>query len=242
MAGEPRPFLTANWLNLLMLNYVCPGELLVPYLPKGVALDTWDSQTLISVVGFMFTETKVRGVAIPGHVDFAEVNLRFYVRRVMPDGELRRGVVFIRELVAKQLVATVAKTIYDEPYQRVSLSHEINLCEETGGTVTYRWGNGENQIAITGTVSGPAELLQPGSQEEFITEHYWGYTKRKNGSTSEYPVLHPRWKVWKCDSASLKGDTTQHYGAQFAEILNRDPSSALIAVGSAVQVFHGQSI
>lgn len=242
MAGEPRPFLTANWLNLLMLNYVCPAELLVPYLPNGVELDTWDSQTLISVVGFMFTETKVRGVVIPGHVDFAEVNLRFYVRRVMPDGELRRGVVFIRELVPKQLVATVARTIYDEPYQRVPLTHEVNLREETGGAVTYRWGYGENQIAITGTVSGLAEPLQAGSQEEFITEHYWGYTKRKNGTTSEYQVLHPRWDIWKCDSASIKGDTTQYYGAHFAEILKRDPVSALIAVGSAVQVFPGRSM
>ncbi|MBX3113885.1 MAG: DUF2071 domain-containing protein [Fimbriimonadaceae bacterium] len=242
MAGEPRPFLTANWLNLLMLNYVCPAELLDSYLPNGVELDTCDSQTLISVVGFMFTETKVRGVVIPGHVNFAEVNLRFYVRRLMPDGELRRGVVFIRELVPKQLVATVAKTIYDEPYQRVPLTHEVDLREETGGAVTYRWGEGENQIAITGTVSGPAEPLQAGSQEEFITEHYWGYTRRKNGTTSEYQVLHPRWNVWKCDSASLIGDTTLYYGARFAEILTRVPASALVAVGSAVQVFPGRSI
>jgi len=242
MAGYPRPFLTAKWLNLLILNYRCPPELLAPYLPNRVEIDTWESQTLISVVGFVFADTKIQGIAIPGHVNFDEVNLRFYVRRLMPDGEMRRGVVFIRELVAKQLVATVAKTIYEEPYQRVSLSHEIDLISESGGTVAYRWGQQQNQVQLKGSVSGQAQPLVAGSLEEFITEHYWGYTKRRNGKTSEYQVLHPRWDVWKCDSASLVGDTAQCYGAQFSEILKATPHSSLIAVGSHVEVFPGKII
>lgn len=241
MAGDPRPFLTAKWLNLLILNYQCPPEVLAPYLPNGVELDTWESHTLISVVGFVFADTKIRGIAIPGHVNFDEVNLRFYVKRLMPDGEVRRGVVFIRELVAKQLVATVAKTIYEEPYQRVPLDHIIDLSQEVGGTIAYRWGS-QSKVQIEGKVSGQFQPLGEGSQEEFITEHYWGYTKRSNGNTSEYQVLHPRWNVWKCDSASLTGDTDQYYGSQFAEILKEKPYSALVAVGSEVKVFPGRTI
>ncbi|QYK52252.1 MAG: DUF2071 domain-containing protein [Fimbriimonadaceae bacterium] len=242
MVGDARPFLTAKWLNLLILNYPCPTELLAPYLPGGVELDTWESQTLISVVGFEFADTKIRGISIPGHINFDEVNLRFYVRRIMPDGEVRRGVVFIRELVAKRLVASVARTIYEEPYELVPLSHQTNLSLETGGSVAYSWGNHPNVVQIVGHVSGTAQQLEIGSQEEFITEHYWGYTKRRNDTTSEYQVLHPQWDIWKCDSASLSGETTPFYGPEFARILRKEPSSALVAVGSEVSVFSGKTI
>jgi len=242
MVGNSRPFLTAKWLKLLMLNYLCPPELLMPLLPRGVELDTWESENLISVVGFMFAETRIKGVAIPGHVNFEEVNLRFYVRRLMPDGEIRRGVVFIRELVGKQLVATVAKTIYSEPYLRVPISHSSTLSVEAGGSLCYRWGTDPNAAEITAQVSGAAKPLEVGSHEEFITEHYWGYTRRRNGATSEYEVLHPRWNCWKCDEARLKGDTSPYYGSGFAEILASAPYSSLVAVGSEVSVFPGKNL
>ena len=78
---DPRPFLTARWRYLAMLNYEVPPEALAPLVPAGTELDSWQGKTFVSVVGFLFLDTRVLGIAIPGHRDFEEVNLRFYVRR-----------------------------------------------------------------------------------------------------------------------------------------------------------------
>lgn len=225
-----------------MLNYPCPPELLTPYLPQGVELDTWEGQTLVSMVGFMFLDTKVLGIRIPGHVNFEEVNLRFYVRRVTPDGEVRRGVVFIREHVPKSMIALTARVLYEEPYQTAKLSHKISIDPRTGGSVEYSWPVRDETFELKGEVSGPAKPLEPGSEEEFITEHYWGYTKRKRGFTSEYRVTHPSWKVWRCDSASFFGFMTVKPFEAFFDILQKAPQSALLAVGSEVAVYPGQRI
>ena len=105
-------FLTAKWLNLAMINYEVDPEMLVPYVPCGTEIDTWNGKTLMSVVGFLFKDTRVSGIRIPFHVNFEEVNLRFYVRRRRRD-ELRRGVVFIKEIVPKTAIALVARVAYN---------------------------------------------------------------------------------------------------------------------------------
>ena len=96
-----RPFLTARWESLLLLNYPCRREWLEPLVPAGTELDAWHGETLVSLVGFLFTDTRLLGVPVPFHRTFEEVNLRFYVRRPGPDGVMRRAVVFISELVPR---------------------------------------------------------------------------------------------------------------------------------------------
>lgn len=237
-----RPFLTARWESLLMLNYACPAELLLPHLPVGVELDPWEGEFLISVVGFMFLDTKVMGVSFPGHRDFEEVNLRFYVRRTARNGEVRRGVVFVRELVPKPLIAWTARTLYEEPYLAVPMGHRIDLLPETGGSVEYTWSLAGNSYLLKGRAEGPAMPLQEGSEEEFITEHYWGYTKRSKGPASEYHVAHPKWRVWRCSESSLTGDLLALYGTDFARVMQNGPRSALLAVGSESAVYPGHRL
>lgn len=225
-----------------MLNYRCPAEVLLPLVPKGVELDTWKGEALVSLVGFMFLDTRVRGVAFPGHRNFEEVNLRFYVRRTMPDGELRRGVVFVREFVPRKLIALLADRIYGEPYFALPMSHEVAMSAGKGGKVSYEWSLDKEQYSLRGEVSGPSNPLVEGSHEEFITEHYWGYGSRRNGQTWEYQVQHPRWNVWQCDSAEFSGDPGLLYGPAFGRVLCVAPCSALLAVGSEVSVYPGKPL
>lgn len=225
-----------------MLNYDCPPELLYPFLPEGVELDKWQGRTLISLVGFLFLDTRVMGLQVPGHQDFEEVNFRFYVRRVMPDGEVKRGVVFIRELVPRPLVAWTARTLYEEPYQAVPMGRFVDLMPEKGGKAEYSWKVGSDVFLLTGRAKGPALPLTQGSEEEFITEHYWGYTKRSRGHTSEYEVTHPRWNVWRCTSSSFSGDASRLYGPSLGNLLKREPCSSLLALGSEVAVYPGRRL
>ncbi|HTV58722.1 MAG TPA: DUF2071 domain-containing protein [Verrucomicrobiae bacterium] len=235
-----RVFLSAEWLNLLMLNYEVPREVLADHIPRGTELDLFDGKIFASLVGFQFLRTRMLGlVPVPFHMNFDEVNLRFYVRRREREGD-RRGVVFIREIVPRFAIAKVARWFYGEKYSAFPMRREIRDADFSSH-VRYEWKQGDIWSGIRGdSTSRPAPAAE-GSLEEFVSEHYWGYSER-NGRTVEYRVEHPRWRVRRCDDAALEGDVTPLYGAEFAGILSRPPDSAFIADGSKVSVFSGREI
>lgn len=237
-----RPFLTARWESLLLANYTCPPELLAPLVPAGTALDLWQGEALVSAVGFLFRDTRVLGVPVPFHRHFEEVNLRFYVLHTTPDGERRRGVVFVRELVPRRAIATVARVVYNEPYLAVPMSHRVDLDAERGGRVAYGWRHGGAAAELRASAAGPAALAADGSEAAFITEHYWGYTRQRDGGTQEYRVDHPTWRTWTVGDATLDGDVRSVYGPAFAEIVSGPPQSAFLAVGSEVAVYLGRRL
>ena len=231
-------FLTADWRELAMLNYEISPEVLRPLVPAGTELDTWGGTTYVSIVGFRFAGTRVLGLRVPGHVDFEEVNLRFYVRRHDATGAWRRGVVFVRELVPRRAVAWLARLWYNEPYRALSMRHSVER-DETGAPrrVAYEWRRAGRWEGIALRVAGSAAPLVSGSEAEFITEHYWGYTPQRDGSTVEYRVDHPPWRVWDALDVRLDCDPAALYGSAFAEALSQPPRSAFLAEGSAVAVF-----
>lgn len=235
-------FLTARWENLCLLNYECPREVLLPRVPKGTELDLWNDKALVSVVGFMFTNTRLLGIPVPFHRTFEEVNLRFYVKRIGPDQKLRRAVTFVRELVPRAAIATVARLVYNEPYLAVPMSHRITNDPSRGGEVQYRFRIGDSGYAIEAECEGPARPLVSGSEAEFITEHYWGYTAQRDGGTIEYQVEHPPWLVWENPQCRFFGDVEKLYGTEFVDVLARPPRSAFVAVGSDVAVYPGKKI
>jgi len=237
----PRPFLHAHWESLLLLNFECPRALLDPLVPRGTELDDWHGSHLVSLVGFMFRDTRVLGVAVPFHHTFEEVNLRFYVRRVA-DGGVRRAVVFIRELVPRRAIAVAARTLYNEPYLAVPMSHAISLSPGSGGVVRYDWTAGHGRFTLEGAASGPATPLEPGSEAWYMTEHYYGYTRQRDGGTLQYRVEHEPWLVWDAEAARFDGPAERLYGGDFAGVLTRPPHSAHIAVGGPVIVYAGQRI
>jgi uncharacterized protein len=231
-----KPFLSADWRYLAMLNFAVDPAVLQPFLPNGTELDYFQDQSFLSVVGFLFRNTRVLGLAVPLHRHFEEVNLRFYVKRKSVEG-WKRGVVFIREIVPKVAIATVAHVFYGEPYAAMPMRHSV-IDNETGIAVEYGWRRGAKKwesLAMTAGAGAPIPVL-PGSHEEFITEHYWGYTKAKQ-TTSEYRVEHPRWKIWPATTASLQADVSTLYGEIFVAALSSGPVSQFIAEGSHVQVF-----
>jgi len=137
-----QPFLTANWRYLAMLNYVVDPQLIDPLVPAETEIDFENGETFLSVVGFLFLDTRLLGLPIPLHRDFEEVNLRFYVRRKSADPS-RRGVVFIRELVPRRAIALVARTFYRENYVAVPMRHEIEhlTAPASGGQLLHSSGD-----------------------------------------------------------------------------------------------------
>jgi len=236
-----RVFLSAEWRDLVMLNYEVEPPLLRSHLPPGTELDSFDGRTYVSLVGFRFLRTKISGrLAIPFHRNFDEVNLRFYVRRVEA-GEPRRGVVFIREIVPRATIALVARSAYGENYISLPMRHEVNL-SAAGGSAFYAWRVNGDWCAMEAKVSGTASPVREGSVEQFITEHYWGYTKRRGGGSLEYRVEHEPWRVWTSREAGFKGNTDTLYGRDLTAIMRRPPDSAFVAQGSSVLVLAAKKI
>jgi uncharacterized protein YqjF (DUF2071 family) len=231
-----KKFLTAKWQDLIMANYEVEPGLLESRVPRGTLLDLHEAKCFVSLVGFMFLDTRVLDFLVPFHVNFEEVNLRFYVRRETDD-EVRRGVVFVKEIVPRAAIAAVARTLYGEPYERWSMS---NYRDEKH--VSYSWKKGEatNSISVERgeNLGVPAE----NSHGEFIIEHYWGYTKRSENRTDEYKVEHPKWELFNADNAEIEVDFGKTYGEDF-EFLNREkPYSILLAKGSEIAVYKGEKI
>lgn len=211
---------------LAMLNWRVDPALLRAYVPRGTELDFHAGATFVSVVGFMFSDTRLLGVPMPFHRTFEEVNLRFYIRR----GD-RRAVTFIREIVPRQAIASVARWVYNEPYIALPMRHRLSPT-----AASYGWRHEGQWLELSVRSEGAPAPLEPGSQEEFIAEHYWGYCAQRDGGTIEYRVEHPSWRVWRAVEAQLSPGAAALYPPEFAATLQRAPDSAFLADGSAVTV------
>ena len=236
-----RRFLTAEWRNLAVLNYAIDPAILRPLVPAGTELDSWQGDTCVSLVGFLFLRTRVLGFPIPFHRNFEEVNLRFYVRR--KDGaEWKRGVVFVKEIVPRFMIAAVARILYNEKYVALPMRHNMEAGSDGPLSVAYSWKHLDRWDHLRLKRQEKWRPLPAGSEEEFITEHYWGYTSQRDGGCMEYRVEHPRWNVCVAVDASVDCDVDALYGPQFAEALRSKPQSAFLADGSAVTVHSGKRI
>jgi uncharacterized protein YqjF (DUF2071 family) len=234
-------FLTAEWRKLIMAQYAIDPVLLAPWLPGGVELDLYQNTCYVSLVGFLFDRVRLKGLPIPFHTRFEEVNLRFYVRRIEPDGTQRRGVVFISEFVPRAAITLIANTLYEEPYATLPTRYSI-LNSPQSLAVQYGWKHRGTWHSLAVQAVPQAQPIAPNSVEEFITEHYWGFTKRSNGSTSQYDVHHPRWQVYPILKHSISANFGSLYGPTFAHLDAAHPANILLAEGSAVSVGNGSRI
>ncbi len=240
MTRHERPFLTARWTELLLVNFPVPIDAIADLAPPGTEPDLFQGQTYVSIVGFQFRDTRVRGCAWPGHTDFAEINLRYYVRRVV-DGEIRRGVVFVQEIVPRRLIAMVANRLFHENYVCRPMRSEIEIDH-----LTYVWQSsgsaGRRWNTLAARIAAPFRVPPANSFDEFIVEHYWGYAQGRDGATREYRVTHEPWKVAPAADVAWDCDVAATYHTPLAKYLMSPPTSALIADGAAVEVFPGHKL
>lgn len=224
-----------------MTNYIVPKSILKKYIPFKTELDILNEDCFVSLVGFMFLNVKVKGFKIPFHTNFEEVNLRFYVKHKDElNKEWKRGVVFIKEIVPKPAIVFVANTVYGENYETMEMGHEWKI-NDNKLEIGYSWKKNEwNKIKVVS--SAQDKPILNGSKEEFITEHYWGYTKLGEKKTSEYGVEHPRWNQYDVLKYESEVDFGKIYGDEFAFLNNEKPVSVLLAEGSEIKVKEGRKI
>lgn len=232
--SEKTSFMKAEWNDLLFINYEINPEVLKKYVPKGTEIDLWNGKCYISLIGFMFEDVKVLGMKIPFHVNFEEVNLRFYVKR-FEDGFWKRGVVFVKEIVPKHAITFVANTLYNEQYQTLPMRHE-RILNDDKLIFKYEWK--KNNLWNSISVKTEKELIpiDENSEAEFISEHYYGYTISPKKKTVEYEVTHPKWQQYKVLDYTIDVDFKTVYGEEFAFLQNQKADSCFVAKGSKITI------
>lgn len=229
-----KTFLTAKWQNLIMANYEIEPAILLPYLPKGVELDYFHGKAYVSLVGFLFKDSSIFNIPIPSMGTFEEVNLRFYVVRRLGN-ELRRGVVFINETVPNKIVAWVANKLYKEHYIAIPTKHKWTF-ENDKKEIAYEWKVKSKWNSINVLASNSKQKMEKDSMEEFIFEHYFGYTKVNSYKSIEYKINHPRWEINPIQNHQINCDFSAFYGDNFNVLNNTKPNSVMLAEGSAISV------
>lgn len=233
-----KQFLTAEWRKLLILNYIIDPQVLNSYLPAGTELDLWNDKCYVSLVGFQFNKVRVMGVPIPFHTHFPEVNLRFYVKEKQADGSWLRGVVFIKEIVPKAAITFIANTLFKEKYQTCPMSFGCST-EGSRIAVRYEWEyDGSRQMFTATTFDKIPLAIEEGSEEEFITEHYWGYSRISEKETIKYGVEHPRWQYYPISKLGYNVNLGAVYGSDFTFLTA--PHSVMLAEGSPITVRFGE--
>ncbi len=233
-------FLEADWRKLVVANFIIDEKILTAYLPAGTELDYWNGNCYISLIGFMFQNTKLLGLKIPYHINFEEVNLRFYVKR-FEDGKWKRGVVFIKEIVPRPALTFVANTVYKEHYETCKMAHTWRM-EGTEQTIEYAWQRSGKWNSLKVCAGREPIPIIPNTEIEFITEHYWGYAKVNGHKSIEYEVTHPTWHVYEIKSHAVEVDFGQIYGRAFDFLNELIPSSVMLAEGSPITIGNKKTI
>ncbi|MGC8749840.1 YqjF family protein [Hydrotalea sp.] len=238
MKNDSTVFLTANWRYLIFSNYTVAPHILQPYLPEGIELDLWNGSAYVSLVGFYFTDTRLKGIAIPFHQHFEEFNLRFYVKWKQGE-EWKRGVVFIKEIVPKPMISYVARWFYGEHYYCLPMQHAI-IKNENNLFVQYQFKVGQqwNYIKVESNTD-LSYIPAPDSEAFFITEHYYGFTRQFNHRTSYYRVEHPSWRIFPVYNYQVYCNFSALYDKAFEPFL-QVPQSVFLAEGSSVKVYQKQ--
>ena len=227
-------FLNARWENLIMANYEISPSVLQPFLPKGVEIDTFQGKAYVSLVGFLFKNTRLFKIPIPLLGTFEEINLRFYVVRKQGN-EIKRGVVFINETIPYQPVAWVANWLYNEHYISIPTKHSWKITDATK-EIGYQWKVGQQWNKMQVNAASNLETMPSGSIEEYIFEHYYGYTRIDDHTSQEYRVNHPRWQTNQVQDYEIVCDFGKMYGSAFALLNHQQPANVIMAEGSEVSV------
>jgi uncharacterized protein len=231
--------LSAEWRDLVMISYEVDPVLLVQYVPSGTSLDFHGGRALVSIVGLRLLNTRVAGVPVPFHQDLEQVNFRFYVWR-QTSNQLRRGVVFIREIVPTASMTLGARLFFNEQYVAAPMRHQVMGDEQ--GSASYEWQSGHRWNRVSARPQGPPGPAAANSLESFIKDRPWGYARQRDGSTLEYYMEHPAWDFWPAQDPVLDCEVGDQFGRQFVTTLLQPPASAFIAVGSETTLYPGRRL
>ena len=237
-------FVSAYWSDLILLSYAVPDRLLLPRIAP-FDLDYWDGQAYVSVVGFHFGKTRILGVPpgplLPNVANFAQWNLRTYVRRKVNEvgsshaKQAAGGIVFLKEFVPSPMVTGLVRTLYNENYVTAPLSLTL---QSEGNTLDVCYSlevGGRKHTIAAKSVLAPSKL-KAGSADEFFIERYWGSPGAYGNKVISFQIAHAPWNTYDISSCDVDADFGLLYGKDWEFLNNRKPDYAAWCDGSSVGI------
>lgn len=230
-----KPFLTAEWLYLANITYAVDPSVLEAYLPKGLELDIVNGKAFVGLLPFSFNNTRLKNLRVPFHVNFPEMNLRFYVKR----GQ-KRGVVFIREYVPKFLVALVANVFYGERYSLAGMKTTMKMDNEDI-SLKYEVKAKGKAFSIEMLAANKPFVPAEGTTEHYFKELEYGFTSGR-APVKFYSVHHPQWETFPLKELRMNIDFGCLYGKDWDFLNGEKPYNSMLVKGSAVKMFPHQPL
>lgn len=226
--------LRAEWNNIIMANYAVPKELLLPYVPYKTELDFFESETYVTLAGFMFLNTQMLGFDIPFHSNFEEVTLRFYVKSTRGLAA-KRGVVFIKEIVPKYAITLLANTVFGQNYMTLKMK---SFHQDMGDHMetAYEWKHLDKWNKLTAKAGKRSTPIRQNRFNEFIADHYYGFRKNGETKTYQYEVEHELWETFNVIDYSVNCDFGSLFGNEFSILNKEKPKSVFMLKGSEIRI------
>ena len=237
--------LAGEWRDLALLNWFVDPAILRPRVPAGAELDTWEGRGVLSLVGLRFLHLRLLGLPVPGMQAFTQVNVRFYVRRRVGE-EIRHGVCFVLAMVPRRLLTLGARLAMHEPFETFPTRVAHHRAPDGAGGLSYQWqggnqgGTGDGGWHRMQVVLDAAAVRAPedGSLETFVLHRFWGFTQQPDGTTLEYRVEHPCWRVAAVNDFDLSAQWEGlRVPAEVRTALAGPASFALYAEGSEARMY-----
>jgi uncharacterized protein YqjF (DUF2071 family) len=204
-----------QWHNLLFAHWPARPELVRPFLPPGLELQTWQGQAWLGLVPFEMRGVRPRFVPpLPGISAFPELNLRTYVTH---GG--RPGVWFFSLDAANPLAVRAARLGFHLPYFDAQMR-----CMLQGETVHYQSVRRHRGMAPAAfraeyTPTGPVYTSVPGSLEHWLTERYCLYAADRRGRLWRGDIHHDPWPLQPARATI----TTNHLADRLGLLLDHRP-------------------
>jgi uncharacterized protein YqjF (DUF2071 family) len=232
--SKKTPLVNGSWQQVLMVNYVVEPSMLAPCLPCGTQLALHDGKCFVTVAGLIFSEISVLGLKIPFHQFVPEVNLRFYVVPSANAGSGPRGVVFVREIISRRIMALAANMFFKEHYVIHNVAH-TSRSESSFEKIGYQVGPFELRALLR---AGKREKVVKGSKKDFILHNFFGFSGAPGKRTTWYRVKHPSWQTEHVVNYDLLIDFSKLFGERFASLSGQKPDSVYYTAGSRVAIFN----
>ncbi|WP_343635616.1 DUF2071 domain-containing protein [Fluviicola sp.] len=174
-----------EWNHALFLHWKVSPDLLEPFIPKDLTLDTFDGEAWISVVAF--TMQKIRPKNLPAFSpvsDFHEINVRTYVNY---NG--KAGVYFLNIEAQKLVSAKLSRLLSGLPYEKAKMVRvRKNILQEYTSDLKKKGFRFSAKYAVSDQSVPKTEL------DSWLTERYCLYLDR-GPQTYIYEIHHLPWEL-----------------------------------------------
>jgi uncharacterized protein YqjF (DUF2071 family) len=194
-----------DWDDLLFAHYTVDPSVLRPHIPAGLELETWDGKAWLGVVPFRMAGVRPRFIPrIPGLSEFAELNLRTYVRR----GGIP-GVWFFSLDAASPFAVRAARRFFHLPYFDADMKIERDGAAYAYSSRRTHWGEPEGAFEARYAPAGPAYKSLPGTLDDWLTARYCLYAADSEGNIFRGDIHHKPWRL-QAATAEIKVNTLGH--------------------------------